>query len=222
MNNPPKSRKDDLVIQELDGEVMVYDLKENKALCLNQTSALIWQLCDGKQTQKEISIKLSEKLKSKANEELIWFALGQLKKEKLIENGNELTNPFVGMHRREILKKVGLGTMIALPVVASIVTPNPIMAASCLGLNASGCTAAPNNCCPNSPTLNCNTTPVTSTMVCCLGTGYILTGTASTVPNVNGNCATKTDADCAVVCCDGAGTISMCTGGPAGQYTCTC
>lgn len=222
MNTPPKSRKDDLVIQELDGEVMVYDLKENKALCLNQTSALIWQLCDGNQTPKEISIKLSQKLKSKANEELVWLALSQLKKEKLIENGNELTNPFVGMNRREILKKVGLATMIALPVVASIVTPSSIMAASCLGLNSAGCTAAPNNCCPNSPTLNCNTTPVTSAMVCCLGTGYILTGTASTVPNVNGNCATKTDADCAVVCCDGAGTISMCTGGPSGQYTCTC
>ena len=220
--SPPKSRKSNLVVQEINNEVMIYDLSENKALCLNETSAIVWQACDGIRTTTEISKILTEKLGQPANEELVWFAIDQLTKENLIENSELSSSPFLGMSRRDVIKKVGLGTLVALPIVASIIAPTPVLAASCLGLNGTGCTAAPNNCCPNSPTLNCNTTPVTSVMVCCLGTGYILTGTASDVPNPNGNCATKSNADCAVVCCDGAGTISMCTGGPTGTYTCTC
>lgn len=221
-STPPKGRKSSLVVQELNNEIMIYDMTENKALCLNETSAIVWQACDGNNTISEITRILTEKLGKSANEDLVWLAIEQLKKENLIENSNELKSPFLGMSRRDVIKKVGLGTLIALPVVASIIAPTPVLAGSCFGLNGTGCTASPNDCCPNTPTLNCNTTPVTSVMVCCLGTGYILTGTASTVPNPNGNCATKTDADCAVVCCDGAGTISMCTGGPSGQYTCTC
>lgn len=35
-NLNPLSRKNDLVVQELDGEVMIYDLNANKAFCLNK------------------------------------------------------------------------------------------------------------------------------------------------------------------------------------------
>ncbi len=33
-------RNKDIVIQEIEGEVLVYDLMSNKAVCLNETSAL--------------------------------------------------------------------------------------------------------------------------------------------------------------------------------------
>ena len=36
----PLSRQDNIVIQELKDEILIYDL-QNKALCLNQTSATI-------------------------------------------------------------------------------------------------------------------------------------------------------------------------------------
>jgi hypothetical protein len=39
-NINPKSRQNDLVVQELEGEVLIYDLSINKAYCLNPTSAL--------------------------------------------------------------------------------------------------------------------------------------------------------------------------------------
>ena len=43
----PKARKENLVVQESNGEVLIYDLDTNKAFCLNETSALVWQACDG-------------------------------------------------------------------------------------------------------------------------------------------------------------------------------
>jgi hypothetical protein len=43
-----KSRESNLVVQDLNNEVMIYDLTENKALCLNETASIIWRLCDGK------------------------------------------------------------------------------------------------------------------------------------------------------------------------------
>lgn len=143
-NKNPLSRKDNLVVQELDGEVLIYDLSENKAFCLNETSALVWQACDGEKTTAEISKFVSEKLNLPANEDLVWFALDQLKKEKLIENSDELPNNFIGMSRREVIKKVGLGTMIALPVVAAIVAPTSVQAQSiCNMLTAIVCSCPP-------------------------------------------------------------------------------
>jgi Coenzyme PQQ synthesis protein D (PqqD) len=133
MKNYPVSRKDNLVVQEMDGEVLIYDLADNKAFCLNETSALVWQACDGKRSTAEISEIISQELNSPANEDLVWFALEQLKKEKLIENSEELPNNFAGMNRREVIKKVGLGTMIALPIISSLVSPVAAQVRSCTG-----------------------------------------------------------------------------------------
>ena len=129
----PLSRKDNIVVQEMEGEVLIYDLSTNKAVCLNQTSTLIWQACDGSKTPAEISAFISKKLNSPANEDLVWLALDQLKKEKLIENGDELPNHFAGMSRREAIKKVGLSSLIALPVILAVTSPAAAAAGSICG-----------------------------------------------------------------------------------------
>lgn len=126
----PKVRSENIVVQDLGNEILIYDLKMDKAFCLNEVSKAVWQACDGQKNIAEIVDTVSLKLNSPPNEDLIWFALNQLKKEKLIENGNELPNHFAEMSRREIIKKVGLGTMMALPIVASIVAPSSIQAAA--------------------------------------------------------------------------------------------
>jgi hypothetical protein len=158
----PVSRKDNLVVQELDGEVLIYDVSENKAFCLNETSGLIWQACDGKKSVAEISKLVGKELNSPVNEDLIWFALDQLKKEKLIENSDDLPDHFEGLSRREVIKKVGLGSIIALPVVASMVAPMAIEAQSACNVAASctcavdGMTAGQGNICAPAGTGGCN------------------------------------------------------------------
>jgi hypothetical protein len=146
----PLSRKDQVVVQNIDGEVLIYDLRDNKAFCLNETSAVVWQLCDGNKTVTQISKELGDKLNSPANEDLVWFAIDQLKKEKLIENSSELTSNFAGLSRREVIKRIGIGTAIALPIIASLVAPSAVFGQSCIANggttpNTSGTCAAGSN-----------------------------------------------------------------------------
>ena len=57
-----KARKDDIVVKKLKDETLIYDLKENKAYCLNETSAMVWRLCDGKRSAVEIAEEISREL----------------------------------------------------------------------------------------------------------------------------------------------------------------
>src|SRR3982750_1614851 len=112
----PLSRKNDLVIQEHDGEILIYDLTDNRALCLNETSARVWRACDGTNSVEDISRLVG-------NEDLVWLALAELKKEKLVDHGPAMPEKFGGMSRRQVIRKIGVGSMIALPVIASLVAP---------------------------------------------------------------------------------------------------
>ncbi len=131
MNELPKSRMDNLVVQEFEGELLIYDLISNKAFCLNETSAFIWQVSDGKTSITEISELVSQKLKTTNNEDLVWLALEKLENENLIEKNSYFSNHFAEIPRREVIKKIGLATMAALPVISSVIAPNSILAASC-------------------------------------------------------------------------------------------
>jgi Coenzyme PQQ synthesis protein D (PqqD) len=144
----PISRKDNIIVQELNGEVLLYDLNIDKAFCLNETSALVWDLCDGKNSVSEISQAIGKKLKVPANEDLVWLALDQLKAENLVETGLKASY-FEGMNRRDVIKKVGLATMIALPVVASVVAPRAVHALS--GCAATQTVTRTNATCAGSP-----------------------------------------------------------------------
>jgi hypothetical protein len=135
----PLSRKDQLVVQEHDGEVLIYDLRNNKAFCLNTTAALVWQACDGKRDVSAISDHIAGALNQSDSQALVWLALDRLNKENLIEGETEFSNQYKGLTRREIIRKLGIGSMAALPVIASLVAPSPAHAAS-------SCMAAPNGC----------------------------------------------------------------------------
>jgi hypothetical protein len=148
MKQRPKSRQSDLVIQELDHEVLVYDLNTHRAFCLNEPSALVWQACDGKTSVSEIAQAVSSKLRLEINEDFVWLALDGLKKEQLISNGDEITSPFSGISRREVIKKIGFTSLVALPVVSSLVAPSAIHAQTLLACQCSGLLAPVTTCPP--------------------------------------------------------------------------
>lgn len=158
----PLGRRADIVIQEYGNEILIYDLTIHKAFSLNETSALVWQACDGTKTVGEISRHISRQLKSPVNEDFVWLALDQLKQENLIENEVEISAPFKGLSRREVIRKVGFATMVALPVVASLIAPTAALAQSGCGAatnrpngcTCSGATNCASNCCGNNGTSN--------------------------------------------------------------------
>jgi hypothetical protein len=162
----PVMRKDDLVIQELDGEILIYDLRNDKALCLNSTSALIWQACDGSKSVSEITEFVGKKLDSTSSEDLVWLALDQLKKEKLIENGSVTDDDhFEGMSRRQVIRKIGLSSLVAIPVVSSLVAPVAAATGTCTG----NCRC--DNPTPNGGNCGGNDGPVTPTFIDCNALG---------------------------------------------------
>ncbi len=94
MKDNPKSRIENIVVQEFAKEILIYDLKTNKAFCLNETSAMIYQLCDGKRSVAEISQILTKKLNQPMTEDLIWLALDNFKKDNLLEENEKFEIDF--------------------------------------------------------------------------------------------------------------------------------
>lgn len=126
----PMARNENIVVQELEKELLLYDLEKNKAFCLNQTSAIVWQSCDGRKTISQIAGILGKQFKTSANEDLVWLAIEHLKRDNLLANADELPNIFEKINRREVIKKIGLSTMIALPIISSVIAPKAVAAQS--------------------------------------------------------------------------------------------
>lgn len=171
----PVSRTSDIVVQNFDNEVLIYDLTENKAFSLNETSALVWQLCDGHKTVSEIAKSLSEKLKSPISEDFVMLALEQLKRDNLLENASEVSTDFGGLSRREVIRKVGFASLVALPVISSLVAPLAVQAASACGGNCRCTNATVSSCNGSTATVggvsyvNCFTTSGNNSACNCVG-----------------------------------------------------
>lgn len=122
----PSSRTENIVVQETDKELLIYDLLTNQAFCLNETSALVWQNCDGTKEILQIARTVGKQLGCEVTDELILLAIEGLKKENLIEAATTPTN----FNRREVIKRIGLGSSIALPIIFSVSAPTAIAAQS--------------------------------------------------------------------------------------------
>ncbi len=152
MNNSqiPVARQEGLVIQEMPEEVLVYDLDTNKAHSLNQTAALVWKSCDGKNSVADITLNLEKELKASVPEDLVWLAIDQLSKDNLLEK--EIETKVSGISRREVIKKIGFASMVALPVIGLLSFPQASLAVTCpasicSNTAGSGGCAAGTSCC---------------------------------------------------------------------------
>lgn len=183
----PNCRQTDIVIQEFEDEVVIYDLRLNKAFVLNDTCAFVWRNCDGKKEVSEISKTLAQRSNQVINDDIVWLAIEQLKKENLLANAEEMKSGFEGLSRREVVKKIGLSTMIALPMISTLVAPLAANAASGTACVARFGTCAivnftQSDCCSG---LRCDqVTPSTTVGACnnCFPTGGSFGGTGASVP----------------------------------------
>lgn len=129
----PRARQEGLVVEELPGEVLVYDSDSDKAHCLNQTAALVWKYCDGKTTVSKMARHLERDLNtSKVDEKIVQYALEQLSKDHLLEESFVPPALLGGMTRRQMVRALGIGAVVAVPLVTSIVAPTAHAATSCL------------------------------------------------------------------------------------------
>lgn len=126
----PIALKNNVLVQESGKELLLYDTQRDKAFCLNETSRMIWDLCNGENTVEDIRHQISNQLKTQIPEEFVRLALYNLKQEKLLINFQEIRISFNGLNRREIIRKIGLTTVAALPLISTIFIPAAVSAQS--------------------------------------------------------------------------------------------
>jgi hypothetical protein len=144
----PMARKDRLVIEELDGELLIYDLDRDKAHCLNGSAAIVWQHCDGSHTVEDLGALIAPEGERVSGGELARDALEQLSRRRLLEEPFEEPN---GVSRRDLMRTLAVAGAIGLsiPVVKSIVAPTAAQAATLLppGANCSNNAQCASNLC---------------------------------------------------------------------------
>ena len=152
-NQVPKARQEQLIVKELPDELLIYDLKRDKAHCLNETAALVWKNCDGHKTVEQLRELMEDNAGSPVPEEMVWLALDQLETFSLLDEPALKPVQFAGMNRRDMVRRVGMAA-IALPVILSIVAPTAQAQGSLLPPGA--CCTSPGQCASGA----CNQNPV--------------------------------------------------------------
>ena len=122
----PKSlNRDQLVVEELGTELMIYDQRRNQAFCLNQKAAFVWQHCDGKTTIAEIAAEMAKSLSEPIDVAVVQFALQGLSQDGLLETSTFTPFAAEGMTRRDMMQKIGVRAAVALPLVTALMVATP-------------------------------------------------------------------------------------------------
>ncbi len=136
----PQRRIEGLLIRELPGELVVYDLEEHRAHCLNRAAALVFERSDGETSVRELARILRRELGAPAEEGWVELALEKLGEAGLLQDvPDEPAGSGARSSRREMLRRAGLASAAALPIVLSILAPTPAMAAATCVVGDSGC-----------------------------------------------------------------------------------
>lgn len=126
----PLGRRDELIVEDLDGETVVYDLRTHRASCLNAVAALVWKRCDGTRTVAELANELAVNTGLPADSELVLLCLTRLRAAGLLER----TIDFVPVTRRQIIQRLSLrATLITLlPVITTVQAQAQVNLSSCV------------------------------------------------------------------------------------------
>jgi hypothetical protein len=126
----PVARKDNLVIETLPDEIIVYDQTRNAAHCLNNSVNWIWERCDGSGTIEDIASEFERSCGLGDAHALVLSAVKQLAAANLVTGvPRDESARIEKMTRRAA---VALGASVA-PIVTSIIVPTPAAAQSRLG-----------------------------------------------------------------------------------------
>ena len=162
LDQKPKARTDGVLVEELDGETLVYDLETHGAHCLNPAAALVWKKSDGRTPVRDMVPLLSE-VGLPAEESVVWMALSRLDDAGLVESVS-LPGKRALFSRKEVLRVLGAtaAMTLLLPAVESVVAPLAAQTASCITLTA----------CKALPSKNCGGLPIcTNRTLCCKRSG---------------------------------------------------
>jgi Coenzyme PQQ synthesis protein D (PqqD) len=126
----PRARSSQLLVEQLEDELLVYDLAADRAHRLNETAATIFRHADGSRSVEDLVDVLSEQVGVLADEDLVLITLDGLAAASLIEDYEPRATKDERLSRRRFIGRVGAvgAAATVLPVVHSIIAPTAAQA----------------------------------------------------------------------------------------------
>lgn len=129
----PIARTDKLLIEEVDGELVVYDREKNLSHCLHRMAAIVWHFCNGQNTVEEIANVLERELYLSADgdvdmKELVKLTLQELENFCLIREylKQPTATPIISLSKivktATIVSQFAIGSLF--PAIESVASPS--------------------------------------------------------------------------------------------------
>ncbi len=162
MRERPKARREDLIVQKVGEELLIYDQQRHRAFCLNPMAALVWQRANGRRTIAALSRAVERTFGVPEGERLVRLAVNRLARARLLENWRPFLDDPQSPSRREVMRwlaRWGLSASLAvlLPTVKAILAPTAAQAATCV--TPIDCVRRPRGQCERFPSLCCPPAP---------------------------------------------------------------
>ena len=135
----PTAKSENLLVEDVGGELLIYDTSTNRAHCLNESAAAIWRHCDGTRSVDKLANHLFPKLDASDSTQIVRVGLERLRRRRLIDGAASVGQP-VDLSKRQMLRKVAIlaaAAGVVAPLISSVVAPTPAAAFSCLPSGAS-------------------------------------------------------------------------------------
>jgi hypothetical protein len=123
----PRARQDDLLLETVGEELLLYDQNSHTAHCLRPIAACVWRHCNGKRDVTELAELAG------ASEDLVADALQELREKNLLDAEPALVQRTVsGVSRREAIGRIArVGAAAAAgSMIVSATAATPAMASS--------------------------------------------------------------------------------------------
>jgi hypothetical protein len=128
----PKAVQNNIFLERLADETILYDKANHKAHSLNQTVALVWESADGQRSVDEIATILHRSLGVPEDRTIVLLALEELQTAGLLEMWEEIMDAPQQASRRQVARRLAVAGISAalVPFVATVLAPTPAMASS--------------------------------------------------------------------------------------------
>ena len=125
-----------MLVQNIGQETLVYSEALHQAFCLNPIAAQVWGLLDGIRTPDEIAAAVTATLCMPVTEQVVLLAISELQRDGLVMAQETSAGALVAPSRRDMMRQMGVGALLTLPVVATIMAPTAAQAyTGCLNCN---------------------------------------------------------------------------------------
>ena len=116
-------RVEGLLIERVDGEVLVVKESSHEAHALNESAAIVFDLCDGSMSRAAMAAEVARRTGLPADESVVDLALTDLVEAGLVVLDEE-ESPSIT--RRSLIRRLGLSAaaMALLPVVETVLVPS--------------------------------------------------------------------------------------------------